>query len=248
MKARWIVVGAAAGGALAANVIRVRRRQHSRPPSGPADIGFMLAMHAAFRRDLTRLERTAEAVTPEVLAGWEVLSRRLVVHHRAEDEDLWPVLRAKTAVPAVDEIVDEHEQIAESLDRVDAVLHGGGDRGRIAHEFAELVRKHLDHEERAVLPQVEKHLTAQEWANFLRTERNRQTPRTGAEFMGWVLDDAEPVHAQAILREIPRPGRVVYRLVMKPLYDARHLWSTESAPGGGSQETTRPTPTGAVAS
>jgi hemerythrin-like domain-containing protein len=228
MKTRWIVLGAGLV-AVAANVIRVRRRHDV--PSGPADIGFMLAMHAAFRRDLARLEQTAEAATPEVLAGWEVLSRRLVVHHRAEDEDLWPVLRSKTAAPAVDEIVGEHEQIAESLDGVDAALRGGGDQGTVAHEFAKLVQHHLDHEERAVLPLVEQHLSAQEWAAFLRAERNRQTPRSGAEFLGWVLDDAEPVHADAILREIPLPGRIVYRMVIKPRYDARRLWSTQPPRG-----------------
>jgi hemerythrin-like domain-containing protein len=240
MKTRSIVIGAAAAAAIVANIIRARQHRQDHSPSGPADIGFMLAMHAAFRRDLSRLERTAATPTPEVLAGWEVLSRRLLVHHEAEDQDLWPMLRAKTSVPAVDEIVDEHEQIAKALDGVDAALRGGGDRARVAHEFANLVRSHLDHEERAVLPQVERHLTAQEWASFLRTERNRQTPRSGAEFLGWVLDDAEPVHAQAILREIPLPGRLIYRLVMKPLYDSRHLWSTEPTPTPTSHEIPEP--------
>jgi Hemerythrin HHE cation binding domain len=224
MKARWIVLGGALAAVAATNLARAQRRRPS--ASEPADIGFMLATHAAFRRDLTRLEETAEAATPEVLAGWDVLSRRLVVHHHAEDEDLWPVLRAKTAVPALDDIVDEHEQITKSLDGVDAALRHGGDRHRVAHEFAELVRNHLDHEERDVLPQVEEHLNAEEWAAFLRTERNRQTPRTGAEFLGWVLDDAEPVHAQAILHEIPWPGRVLTRLVFEPRFEARRLWST----------------------
>ena len=102
MKTRYILIGAAGVVAIAANAVRVRQNRDGRSPSAPADIGFMLAMHAAFRRDLTRLERTAQAATPEVLAGWEVLSRRLVVHHQAEDEDLWPVLRAKTSVPAVE--------------------------------------------------------------------------------------------------------------------------------------------------
>jgi hypothetical protein len=219
--------------ALIAAVVRNRRSIRSRhsnsseaAPDGRTDIGFMLAMHAAFRRDLSRLEQTADAATPNVLAGWDVLSRRLVVHHEAEDDDLWPVLRSKTDAPAIDQIVAEHERIADTLSEVERTLRHGGERGRVAHEFADLVRAHLDHEERDVLPLVEKHLTPEEWEQFLQTERARQTPSTGAEFMGWVLDDAEPEHADAIWREIPPPARVVYQLVLKPLYDRRHLWST----------------------
>lgn len=233
MKVRRIIMALALAATIAA-VVAVGRRRRGRPsqerglaaPDERTDIGFMLAMHAAFRRDLVRLEQTAAAATPGVLAGWDVLSRRLVVHHEAEDEDLWPVLRSKVDDPAIDEIVAEHERIAGALDEVETVLRHGGDRSRVAHEFADLVRAHLDHEERDVLPLVEQHLTVEEWERFLHTERDRQTPSTGAEFMGWVLDDADPAHADAIWREIPPPARVVYRLVLKPLYDRRHLWST----------------------
>jgi Hemerythrin HHE cation binding domain len=225
MKARPILVGAAVAAAAATAIRSLRRRP---APTGPADIGFMLAMHAAFRRDLARLEQTADAAGEHVLAGWEVLSRRLVVHHQAEDDDLWPVLQTKTDAPAVEEIVAEHEHIADALQTVDSTLRNGGDRRRVAREFAQLVRAHLDHEEREVLPLVEQHLSAQEWRTFLLTERNRQTPRSGAEFIAWVLDDAEPADARAIWKEIPAPAKVVYRLVMKPLYDRRHLWETDA--------------------
>src|SRR5262245_61952084 len=129
MKGRSILVGAVIA-AVSAVVIRSRRAR--RVPTGPADIGFMLAIHAAFRRDLNRLGQTAADPGEYVLAGWDVLSRRLTVHHHAEDNDLWPVLRTKTLTPAVGEIIAEHEHIADALGSVDSTLRAGGERRRAA--------------------------------------------------------------------------------------------------------------------
>src|SRR5215475_9233417 len=78
-----------------------RRRLVTLPPraggDAPADVGFMRALHTALRRDLSRLRDVAgqldgSAGAPAtVLAGWDAFRAQLDNHHRAEDDDLWPV-------------------------------------------------------------------------------------------------------------------------------------------------------------
>src|SRR5215469_1789262 len=69
----------------------------ARHGTGDADLTIMLAAHDAFRRDLTRLVRTAAAADlsdparrQSVEAGWELFKHQLHLHHTAEDEIIWP--------------------------------------------------------------------------------------------------------------------------------------------------------------
>ena len=96
-------------------------------------------------------------------------------------------------------------------------------------ELDVLARMHDDrvlaHEERAVLPLVERNLSDAQWHGFLETERRKSPPRERPTFLAWVLDDADPQDVDAVLRELPPPGRVVFRNFIQPRYEARHLWS-----------------------
>src|SRR5271154_7551918 len=71
---------------------------------GDADLAIMGGAHTAFRRDLTRLARAAAAADlsdpakrQSVAAGWELFKHELHLHHTAEDEIIWPVLRPRLA-------------------------------------------------------------------------------------------------------------------------------------------------------
>src|SRR6266540_1439279 len=70
------------------------------------DLTLMVAFHDAFRRDLAHLAHAtsrhrAQLDEPNrrtaVQAGWELFKTELHIHHTAEDADLWPRLRTKTA-------------------------------------------------------------------------------------------------------------------------------------------------------
>jgi hypothetical protein len=78
---------------------RRRRRAPARDDDRPADLGFMRAIHAGLRRDAARLQALAPQLErgdggPGAVAkGWATFRQTLQVHHAAEDDDLWPVLR-----------------------------------------------------------------------------------------------------------------------------------------------------------
>ena len=236
---RWIFVLVAGAAVIAGNLVRRRARSDSVPPDSPADVGFMRALHSALRRDLTRLQAAAaklDGSTPaprRVLAGWDAFRAQLDNHHAAEDDDLWPVLRRQLTDPAalaeVDAMVEEHRHIPAALADVDAALRGGGDATMPVERLSTLVRDHLEHEEREVLPLIERHMTRAQWREFLLTERGRRSPRERPEFLTWILDDADEQDAAAVLTELPPPARVVYRMVLRPRYQAQHRWQDSPA-------------------
>jgi iron-sulfur cluster repair protein YtfE (RIC family) len=106
----------------------------ARHGSGDADLTIMIAAHDAFRRDLTRLARSAAAADladparrQSVAAGWELFKRELHMHHTAEDEIIWPVLRprlahSEAALSVLDAMEEEHERIDPLLAAVDAAF------------------------------------------------------------------------------------------------------------------------------
>jgi hemerythrin-like domain-containing protein len=239
-RARWILGSLTGAALIAGGAIRLRARRSSGQPDAPADIGFMRALHAALRRDLSRLRDAAAqlgdsaAPPPTVLAGWDAFRAQLGNHHSAEDDDLWPVLRRELSDPGdlamVDAMVAEHQQIPSALAAVDAALRGGGDLAAPVEHLSTVVLDHLAHEEREVLPLVEQHLTGAQWRAFLHKERARRSPRERPEFLAWILDDASQQDTAAVLTEMPPPARLIYRRVLRPRYDAEHRWQIPSPP------------------
>jgi hypothetical protein len=237
-RGRWVLASVAGAALVAAGVARARARRGETQPDTPADVGFMRALHAALRRDLSRLRQVAgqldgsAAAPPTVLAGWDAFRAQLDNHHAAEDDDLWPVLRRELSDPgelaSVDAMVEEHRHIPPALAAVDAALRGGGDLTDPVGRLSAVVLDHLAHEEREVLPLLEEHLTQAQWRAFLHEERNRRPPRERPEFLTWILDDAGEQEAAAVLTEMPPPARLVYRRILKPRYDAQHRWQLPS--------------------
>src|SRR5215207_9134636 len=96
---RWLLLPAALAG-MATVGRRLARARREADDRRPAEVGFMRAMHNAFRRDLDRLEvvvstvEQARSVPDGVREGWRTFREMLDSHHAAEDDDLWPVLRS----------------------------------------------------------------------------------------------------------------------------------------------------------
>ena len=129
------------------------------------DVSMMYVVHKAFRRDLARMQAAAaQAVDPDMQTAlgdcWATFNRYLIVHHTAEDETLWPPMRAKLSGRGQDlglltEMVDEHSRLDPLLREIDDTLHLGSP-ARLAGLFAELADVlvgHFEHEEKAALSQ-----------------------------------------------------------------------------------------------
>jgi hypothetical protein len=208
----------------------------ARHGAGDADLTIMLAAHDAFRRDLTRLARTAAAANlsdparrQSVAAGWELFKHQLHLHHTAEDELIWPVLRPRLAhSPAAQDTLNameaEHEQIDPLLAAVDAEFAGGDRAADVIDALTSALTGHLAHEERDGLPLIGVALTAAQWRGVGRKIASKNGLSNGSEMFAWMLDGADREHTAATLGQLPPPLRVLYRAVWKPRYAKTPRW------------------------
>ncbi|HTX28272.1 MAG TPA: hemerythrin domain-containing protein [Streptosporangiaceae bacterium] len=210
----------------------------ARHGTGDADLTIMLAAHDAFRRDLTRLARTAGSANlsdparrESVAAGWDLFKRQLHMHHTAEDEIIWPVLRPRLAhspagLSVLDAMEAEHELIDPLLAAVEVQFAGaGGDR--LADAIGALTSAltgHLGHEERDGLPLIGVALTAAEWRGAGRKMASKNGLAASSEMFAWILDGADRGHAAATLGQLPPPLRILYRARWKPRFDKTSRW------------------------
>jgi len=206
----------------------------ARHGTGDADLTIMLAAHGAFRRDLTRLVRAAAAADlsdparrQPVEAGWELFKHQLHLHHTAEDEIIWPVLRPRLAhsehaLSVLDAMEDEHELIDPLLAAVDAGFAQRDDSlADVIDALVSSLTGHLAHEERDGLPLIGVALTAAEWRRVGFKIARRNGLSEGGEMFAWILDGAD---GDAALRTLPPPLRLLYKGVWKPRFNKTPRW------------------------
>jgi Hemerythrin HHE cation binding domain len=210
----------------------------ARHGTGDADLTVMVAAHAAFRRDLTRLARaTADAGRPDparraaIEAGWQTFKRQLHLHHTAEDTVVWPALRDRLALSdqaqsVLDAMEDEHQRIEPLLAAVDVAFAepDGSSLGAATDALAGSLTGHLLHEERDGLPLIGTALTAAEWrsAGFKIARQNGLSG--AAEMFAWIADGAPEDEAAAAIATLPPPARLLYRAIWNPRYHRTKRW------------------------
>ena len=213
---------------------------------GEADLTIMIAAHDAFRRDLVSLARAAQGPDrhrPDrqrsIAVGWDLFKRQLHLHHTAEDELIWPVLRERlansaNALSVLDEMEAEHERIDPVLAAVDdgfTAAAGSADGYPGATRLADAVdvlaatlTGHLTHEEKDGLPLIGTALTAAEWRGVGFKIARRSGLSAGGQMFSWMLDGATPEQARATLGQLPPPVRLLYKAVWKPRYARTARW------------------------
>jgi len=208
----------------------------ARHGTGDADLTIMLAAHDAFRRDLTRLARTASAANlsdparrQSVAAGWDLFKRELHLHHTAEDELIWPTLRprlahSEAALSVLAAMEAEHERIDPLLAAVDEQLPDGDRLADVIDALTSSLTGHLAHEERDGLPLIGVVLTAAEWRGVGRKMASKNGMAAGSEMFAWILDGADREHAAATLAQLPPPLRLLYRARWKPRFERTPRW------------------------
>jgi Hemerythrin HHE cation binding domain len=189
------------------------------------DMTTMFAYHDALRRDLERVTwMTARS------AGWNLFKRFLHVHHAAEDEALWPVMRQALIghtddVALLDEMEAEHAALGPLLDAIDEALDRGDSAPGARVDLAARLREHLTHEEDAALPVVDRTLDEEQWMRFGEASAQKVGPDMPT-FLPWLLDGADDDRAKAMLNHLPEPAQQSFLNDWKPTYAAKNWWAT----------------------
>ena len=189
------------------------------------DMTTMFAYHDALRRDLkpvTQMTGRSE--------GWDVFRRFLHVHHVAEDEALWPVMRqaligCSDDLALLDEMEAEHGGLGPLLDAIDDALARGESAPRARADLATRLQEHLTHEEQVALPVIDRTLDQEQWMQF--GEASAQ--KVGSDmptFLPWLLAGADGERTKAILGHLPEPAQQTYRNEWQPAYAAKDWWAT----------------------
>jgi iron-sulfur cluster repair protein YtfE (RIC family) len=201
----------------------------------------MNAAHDAFQRDLERLSKAAISVhlaDPDrrrsILYGWTLFSGMLEIHHRAEDELIWPRLRRRlagssAAMSVLDAMDAEHERIHPLIAAVGAGLAAQGrvDVAAMIEELRRLLLEHMHHEELEAMPLVEEALSDREWRAVVRDIHGlvrSMDSLTVADFLPWLTEGHSASAEKAISSVVPAPIRPVYRPIWKPRYDRAARW------------------------
>jgi hypothetical protein len=193
------------------------------------DMTMMYAMHDALRRDLGALAKSA-APSLRTAVGWELFKKALLTHHLAEDEVLWPAMRAALAgkddLALLDVMEAEHARIDPLLDGIDDALRDESRHDRLADLTDALVVEltaHLAHEEKEALALIDATVSEQDMAAFGAAHTKRYGPDV-SRILPWLLDGAADETAELIVGGLPEPVRNAYRDAWLPTHRATELW------------------------
>ncbi|MEV5574777.1 hemerythrin domain-containing protein [Spirillospora sp. NPDC052269] len=204
------------------------------------DMTAMYAMHDALRREAEHLATATARLDGDprtilrTAAGWELFKMSLHIHHTAEDDALWPVLRQTLAgrsddLALLEAMEAEHAAIDQIIEAIDTALTDpevGLERlGDLSDSLVTGLTGHLKHEEDQALPLIQATATPQQWAAFGQTHAQRIGPN-GPRLLPWLLDGAGDATVAAMLAPLPEPARQAYQDQWRPSYAALDLWNT----------------------
>lgn len=203
------------------------------------DMTLMYTFHDALRRELehiAKLTATASDDPGHVLrtaVGWEMFKDYLHVHHGAEDDVLWPAIRAAAAespdaLAVLDAIEAEHAVIDPGIAAFDAAIadreNGATKVPIIAEKLVAGLSHHLRHEEDEALDVVDAFATPELLAKF-GAEHNVRVGSGSPRFLPWLLDGARDSDAALVLGRLPQPLKLAYEHEWRPAYVALNRWN-----------------------
>jgi hemerythrin-like domain-containing protein len=198
----------------------------------------MVVVHRALRREFRLLAdqvgRTAEGDTAQagrLASHADLMIDLLHHHHTGEDELLWPLLRQRCPAECalVDRMLAQHHELVAIVDRLTPQLAEWSADPRpettvpLAASFAELsdgLCTHTCDEEPNVLPVIEEHVSAAEWAEL--GERGRAAVPVDRQMfvLGLLLEEATDDERERWLAHMPVEARRAFETVGERMYEA----------------------------
>jgi len=196
----------------------------------PFDRREMVAVHDMLRREFILLPDLVEGValddvdrTVVVAQHIETVTAVLHHHHQGEDDYVWPLLLTRchaSAVELTSRMEEQHAALVVRLDDVNEALGTwSGRRSRISRRVLvdSLLRlippleKHLHEEENTVVPLMEAHITAQEWAEVVRRGAADADPDDIPLGFGMLMYEADPNVIDQAIASMPTEIRPFIR-------------------------------------
>jgi len=188
------------------------------------DMTMMYAFHDALRRDLGRIAQMETRTD-----GWDLFELLLHVHHTAEDDELWPVVREAVAdrpddLELLRAMIEEHAALQPLLGTIDEALDRGDSAPQARAQLATRLQEHLEHEEQGALPLVDETLSVDQWMQFGQAAAQRVGPNM-PNYLPWLLDGADEDTTVRVLGVMPEPVQQTYRNDWQPAYAAKDWWA-----------------------
>ena len=218
------------------------------PQLPPADIDEMYLVHTMLRREFSLLADLIRGAGRDakrrarIGAHAQLVCQILHTHHEGEDLVLWPLLLERAGAEATEIVAameEQHQAIAaahdEALHRLGDWCRFGRDREGLATVLDDLVRVLTEHtalEETAVLPLVEKYITAAEWQQMGQHGMDAFQKRLLPLAFGMLMYEGDPAVMRRTLANVPLPARLLMPAIAPRAFSrhARRLYGTATPP------------------
>ena len=199
----------------------------------------MYVVHRSFRTHLPGVAAHVRATgagdlrrAAAVAEHLRLLLLGLELHHTGEDAELWPLLleRARPQADLVAVMQQQHDTVHGLVEyvrscafqwRTDPGALTGEQLARGIESLCTRLFEHLDLEERAVLPLVERFVTRAEWARLGESVKKAR-PADAAVLVGALLDVCDARERRLMLAGLPAPVRLLAGPLGTRLY-RRHV-------------------------
>ncbi len=173
-------------------------------------IGFTLT-HALLRNELPRLAAAFAGgpMTPEEEVAVEeqlrLVTDHLLRHHQEEDEFHWPLVasRAPGAARLLALLEVEHTEMDPLVRQVRDTGLRRAERSGALSRLSDLVLAHLEEEDRAVVPLLALHVTAEEQRDSMARSRAKIPPDDELRVLAMMLAAADEDERQRMLAPLP---------------------------------------------
>ena len=218
------------------------------PQLPPADIDEMYLVHTMLRREFSLLADLIRGAGRDakrrarIGAHAQLVCQILHTHHEGEDLVLWPLLLERAGAEATEIVAameEQHQAIAaahdEALHRLGDWCRFGRDREGLATVLDDLVRVLTEHtalEETAVLPLVEKYITAAEWQQMGQHGMDAFQKRLLPLAFGMLMYEGDPAVMRRTLSNVPLPARFLMPIIAPRAFSrhARQVYGTPTPP------------------